>query len=108
VDISEPDMVWINTGFKSQLSSTYESEQMDHVNMEAVLKNWTEKFDAEVSNIEIKFNAYLTRGKITDYFKLEVNEGILLIYFNDTFDLPEHIKRDLIEALQRTRPAELK
>lgn len=78
--------------------------------MEAVLKNWMERFNAEVSNIEIEFNAYFTQGKITDYFKLEVNVevGTLLIYFNDTFDVPEDIKSDLIEALQRTRAADLK
>lgn len=78
--------------------------------MEAVLKNWMDRFNAEVSNIEIEFNAYFKQGKITDYFKLEVNEelGTLLIYFNDIFHLPQHIKNDLIQALDKTRPADLK
>ena len=77
--------------------------------MEVVLKDWMERFNAEVSNIEIEFNAYFKNGRIRDYFKIEFDQTSQTpqIRFFEVFDLPQHIQAEIIDALQRTMPKQL-
>lgn len=77
--------------------------------MEAVPKDWMERFDAEITNIEIEFNSYFKNGRIRDYFKIEFDQNSQTpqIQFFDVSDLPKHIQEDIINALQKTKPKQL-
>lgn len=69
-------------------------------------KKWIESFNEELIHIQIEFDAFLLKGRIEDYYKLEVDKetGALSIYISKSNELPKQIADALSDAFVKSAP----
>lgn len=74
--------------------------------MKSNTKKWIEKFNQELIRIQTEFNAFFAKGKIDDYYNLEVDEKVDVVKINisKSNELPKEIGDALSEAFIKFQP----
>lgn len=66
-------------------------------------QNRIDDFNRGITGIQVSFDAYFLKGKLEDYYQLNMDEesGMLTILFTENNELPKQIKEELISAFEK-------